>query len=171
MHPSTSIKGCHPVLGQHPPSFGCLASLAHTPACLCPSRASLRCYEYTLAYAQCCQLGIGTCGSCQHGRSAMLPTGVTAPTAHSGRHGNKDEHSYLCPYIHGLCFPDKLSFSLCISSCLSSPISLLLFLSLYLFLCLLPTWLMTISRELEVWVSSRGLYELLKSLSLLFSML
>lgn len=44
-HPSNSINGCHPILGQHPPTFGHLASLAHTPGCLCPSRASLRSYE------------------------------------------------------------------------------------------------------------------------------
>lgn len=48
MHPSKSISGCHPVLGQqHPPTFffGHLASLAHTPGCLCPFPASLKVYE------------------------------------------------------------------------------------------------------------------------------
>lgn len=54
----------------------------------------------------CCQLGIGTCGSC----NTMLQTGVTAPTAHSGHHGNRDEHSYLCPNIHWLHFTDKPQF-------------------------------------------------------------
>lgn len=59
----------------------------------------------------------------------MLPTGVTALTAHSCRHGNRDEHSYLCPYIHWLCFPDKLPFSHCISSHLSPSLSCSVFLS------------------------------------------
>lgn len=83
----------------------------------------------------------------------MLPTGVTAPTAHSSRHGNRDEHSYLGPDIHRLWNSD-LSFSY-------------IFLSPYLFLSVLFTWCMTCSRELEVWDSvQRAFFIFLNCLNL-----
>lgn len=87
-----------------------------------------------MAYAYCCQLGIGTCGSCQRGPNATLPTGVITPTAHLGRHGNRDEHNYLCPEILWLCSPDKLwARSLPITYRLSYPFLVLLLCFLYLF--------------------------------------
>ena len=99
----------------------------------------------------------------------MLPTGVTALTAHSGRHGNRDEHSYLCPDIHWLCFSDKLWSLSIFLPVLISPTSLLLlllnsllsfFLSCFLaFFLFFSIYRMMCSRELEVWNSiQRALY-------------
>lgn len=119
MHPFTSIKG----LQSRPGPVGHLAFLAQClGSCVSPGHHLGAMNRW--ANAQCCQLGIGTCSSCQHGYSAMLQNGVTAPTAHSGHHGNRDEHSYLGPDIHWLHFPDKFwclsqSFAVCRSSSLS----------------------------------------------------
>lgn len=159
-----SSRGYSLVLGQLLPTFGCLASLAHTAGGLPVSLPGV---------TEMLWIGAGVCSALSAGHWHVRLT--SARPRHSAPHWRhyadstfglpwkQGEQSYLCPNIQWSCFPNSDFVSHCIyvysaSSFISFPLLYFFFFTLLLSICsLCVTWQHSAGNS-KFEILSRGVY-------------